>query len=168
MPWTVAHRAPLSLGCSRQEYCSGSPFLCPENLTDPGIKPASPSLQEDTSRSELPGRPPGTGSQTGAVALRLGPLPWLREPPGGGRRGQQSRGGKSLSNLGPLLFRATAIEEAPGDSGGPPNGERRHSLHHKAARGFPKCVRLCLLWEHPQDCPLWGPTTAPSSDTGAV
>ena len=26
-PWTVAHQAPLSRGFSRQEYCSGLPFL---------------------------------------------------------------------------------------------------------------------------------------------
>ena len=44
-PWIVAHQAPLSLGCSRQEYCLGSPFPCPKDLPDPGIKPASPSLQ---------------------------------------------------------------------------------------------------------------------------
>ena len=25
-PWTVAHEAPLSVGFSRQEYCSGLPF----------------------------------------------------------------------------------------------------------------------------------------------
>ena len=25
-PWTVAHKAPLSMGFPRQEYCSGLPF----------------------------------------------------------------------------------------------------------------------------------------------
>ena len=28
-PWTVAHRAPLSIGFSRQEYWSGLPFPSP-------------------------------------------------------------------------------------------------------------------------------------------
>ena len=28
-PWTVAHHAPLSMGFSRQEYCSGLPFPSP-------------------------------------------------------------------------------------------------------------------------------------------
>ena len=28
-PWTVAHQAPLSMGCSRQEYWSGLPFPSP-------------------------------------------------------------------------------------------------------------------------------------------
>ena len=39
--WTVAHQAPLSMGFSRQEYCSG--LLCPPpgDLPNPGIEPAS-------------------------------------------------------------------------------------------------------------------------------
>ena len=45
--WTVARQAPLSMGCSRQEYWSG--VLCPPSgdLSDPGIKPIfliSPAL----------------------------------------------------------------------------------------------------------------------------
>ena len=43
--WTVAHQAPLSVGFSRQEHWSGLPFLSPEDLPDPGIKPRSPALQ---------------------------------------------------------------------------------------------------------------------------
>ena len=38
-PWTVAHQAPLSIGCSRQEYWSGLPFPPPGALPHPGIKP---------------------------------------------------------------------------------------------------------------------------------
>ena len=37
--WTVAHRAPLSMGFSRQEYWSGLLFPTPGDLPDPGIKP---------------------------------------------------------------------------------------------------------------------------------
>ena len=37
-PWTVACQAPVSLGFSRQEYCSWLPFPSPGNLADPGIK----------------------------------------------------------------------------------------------------------------------------------
>ena len=40
-PWNIAHRAPLSTGLSRQEYCSGLPFPSPGDLPDPGIKPKS-------------------------------------------------------------------------------------------------------------------------------
>ena len=43
-PRTVAYQAPLSMGFSRQEYCSGFPFPSPGDLPDPGIKPGSPAL----------------------------------------------------------------------------------------------------------------------------
>ena len=49
-PWMVAHQAPLSMEFSRQEYWTLLPFAPPEDLPDPGIKPASsasPALQED-------------------------------------------------------------------------------------------------------------------------
>ena len=39
--WTVAHQAPLSMGFSRQEYCSGLPFPSPGDLPDPGIEPVA-------------------------------------------------------------------------------------------------------------------------------
>ena len=37
-PWTVTLQAPLSMQFSRQEYWSGSPFLSPWDLPEPGIK----------------------------------------------------------------------------------------------------------------------------------
>ena len=40
-PWTTDHKAPLSMGFSRQEYWSGLPFPPPEGHLDPGIKPVS-------------------------------------------------------------------------------------------------------------------------------
>ena len=46
-PPTIACQVPLSMGFSRQEYWSGLPFPSPENLPNPGIKPASPALQAD-------------------------------------------------------------------------------------------------------------------------
>ena len=36
-PWTIACQAPLSMGFSRQEYCSGLPFSPPRDLPEPGI-----------------------------------------------------------------------------------------------------------------------------------
>ena len=39
--WTVSHKAPLSMGFSRQEYCSGLPCPPPGDLLDPGIEPSS-------------------------------------------------------------------------------------------------------------------------------
>ena len=46
-PRTVAYRAPLSVGFSRQEYSSGLPFPSPVDLPKPGIKLGSPALQTD-------------------------------------------------------------------------------------------------------------------------
>ena len=40
-PWTIASKAPLTMGFSRQEYWSGLPCPPPGDLPDPGIKPAS-------------------------------------------------------------------------------------------------------------------------------
>ena len=60
-PWTIACQAPLSVGFSRQEYCSGSLFPSPEDLPNPGIEPASPvspALQVDS----LPTEPSGKSS----------------------------------------------------------------------------------------------------------
>ena len=36
--WTGAHQAPLSMGFSRQEYCSGLPCLPLGDLSDPGME----------------------------------------------------------------------------------------------------------------------------------
>ena len=50
-PWTVAHQAPLSMGFSRPEYWSGSPYPSPGDLPNPGIEPVSPvapALQADS------------------------------------------------------------------------------------------------------------------------
>ena len=55
-PWTVAYQAPPSMGFSRQEYWSGLPFPSPGDLSDPGIKPRSPSFQADALTSEPPGK----------------------------------------------------------------------------------------------------------------
>ena len=41
MLWTVACQAPLSMGFSKKEYWSRLSFPSPEDLPDPGIKPAS-------------------------------------------------------------------------------------------------------------------------------
>ena len=43
-PWTIAHKAPLSMEFSKQEYWSELPFPSPEDLPNPGIKPISPAL----------------------------------------------------------------------------------------------------------------------------
>ena len=57
-PWIVAHQAPLSLGFSRQEYWSGSPFLSPGGLPNPGVESTSPAPWVDSLLSEPLGKPP--------------------------------------------------------------------------------------------------------------
>ena len=51
-PWTVAHKNPLSMGFSRQEYWNGFPFLSPGNLPNPGIEHMSSALQADSLPTE--------------------------------------------------------------------------------------------------------------------
>ena len=46
-----------SMKFSRPEYWSGWPFHSPGDLPSPGIKPRSPTLQEDSLSAELPGKP---------------------------------------------------------------------------------------------------------------
>ena len=47
-PWTVAHRAPLSMRFPKQEYWNGLPVPSPGDLPGPGIKPTSPALKLDS------------------------------------------------------------------------------------------------------------------------
>ena len=58
IPWTVARRAPLSLGFPRREYWSGLPFPPSGDLPDPVIEPASPELAGGFFTTEPPGKPP--------------------------------------------------------------------------------------------------------------
>ena len=51
-PWTIAHRAPLSMEFSKQEYWSGLPFLSLVYLPNPGIEARSPALKADSLPSE--------------------------------------------------------------------------------------------------------------------
>ena len=51
-PSTVAHQAPLSMGCPRQEYWRVQPFPQLGDPPDPGIEPGSSALQAESSPSE--------------------------------------------------------------------------------------------------------------------
>ena len=62
-PWTVALQTPLSLGFSRQEYCSGLPFPPPGDLPDPGMEPmslASPALSDGVFTTSTTWEVPGS------------------------------------------------------------------------------------------------------------
>ena len=57
-PYTIVHKAPLSMGFPRQKYWSGLPFPSPGNLCDPEMEPASPAapgLAGGFSTTEPPG-----------------------------------------------------------------------------------------------------------------
>ena len=69
-PWTVACQAPLSMGFPRQEYWNGLPFPSPGDLPNPGIEPASPTLQADSLSAEPQGKPKNTG--VGSLSLLQG------------------------------------------------------------------------------------------------
>ena len=56
--WTVDHKAPLSMGFSRQEYWSELPFSSSGDIPNPGIKPTFPALQVDFLLSEPPRKSP--------------------------------------------------------------------------------------------------------------
>ena len=66
-PWTAAHQAPLSMGFSRQEYCSGLPCPPPGYLPNWGIESRSPASQANSLLSEPPGKPKNTG--VGSLSL---------------------------------------------------------------------------------------------------
>ena len=53
--WTVAHRVPLSMEFSRQEYCTGLPFPSPMGIPNPRTEPESPALPADSFPFEPPG-----------------------------------------------------------------------------------------------------------------
>ena len=57
-PWTIAHKAPLSMEFSRQEYWSGLSFPFPGDPPNPGIEPRSPALQADRLLTTEPPRKP--------------------------------------------------------------------------------------------------------------
>ena len=54
---SVAHKPPLSMEFSRQEYWTGLPFPTPGDLPDPRIKPMSPALAGDYFTTEPQGKP---------------------------------------------------------------------------------------------------------------
>ena len=45
MPWTVARKAPVSIGFPRQEDWSRLPFLLQRTFLTPGIESVSPALK---------------------------------------------------------------------------------------------------------------------------
>ena len=65
--YCAARQTSLSMGFSRQEYWSGLPFPSPGDLFNPGIKPGSLTLQEDSLPSEPPGKPINTTQKSNYI-----------------------------------------------------------------------------------------------------
>ena len=56
-PWTIVHQATLTMEFSRKEYWSGVPFLTPEDLPNPEIKPVFLALTGGFFTTVPPGNP---------------------------------------------------------------------------------------------------------------
>ena len=69
-PWIVAHQVSLSMVLHRLEWVV-IPFS--SDLSDPGIKSGSPTLQADSLQSEPPRKPRNTGM--GSISLLQGNFP---------------------------------------------------------------------------------------------
>ena len=70
-PWTVAHKAPLSMGFPKQESWSGLPCPPPRDLPHLRIEPQSPALQADSLSTEPSGKPPyGKGVGVGGLVTK--------------------------------------------------------------------------------------------------
>ena len=89
--WTVAHQAPLPMGFSRQEYCSGLPFPSSRDLPDPGIEPvcltSNLHWQTDSLPLVTPGGFPGgsAGKESTYSAGDPSSTPRLGRSPGEGK-----------------------------------------------------------------------------------
>ena len=67
-PSAVAHRTPLSMRFSRQDYDSGLPFPSPGDPPDPGIEPTSPTLAGGFSTPEPAGKSTVKGEMVTSMA----------------------------------------------------------------------------------------------------
>ena len=65
---------------SRPEYWSGQPFPSLGDLSNPGVKPRSPTLQADSLPAEPQGKPKNTG--VGSLSLLQGIFPTQESNPG--------------------------------------------------------------------------------------
>ena len=78
--WIVAHQALLSLGFSRQEYCTGLPCIPPGDLCNPGIKPASfisPALAGEFFTTSTTWVEKAMAPHSSTLAWKI---PWMEEP----------------------------------------------------------------------------------------
>ena len=81
--WTIAHKAPLSVGFSRQEYWSGLPCLLPGDLPDPGDQTCSSCISRWVPYHQCH-LPPLRGVQSSRnlsiLSLYIGHIPTFKSP----------------------------------------------------------------------------------------
>ena len=132
----------------RQEYWSGLPFPSPGDLPNPGIEPASPALQADSSSSEPPGEP------FISEVKKLGGTPLLQSPRSHCQLGGHGRHRRSLFPLAVMLFRAlenNCISGLPwllcthGQYNHDPRG---NALSTEASSVLQRCSMLYRLCKH--------------------
>ena len=70
----------VSMEFSRPEYWSGRLFFSPEDLSNSGVKPRSPTLQADSLPAEPQGKPKNTG--VGSLSLLQGIFQTQESNPG--------------------------------------------------------------------------------------
>ena len=87
-------------GISQARVLGGLLFPPPGDLPNPGIEPASPALQADSSSSEPPGEP------FISEVKKLGGTPLLQSPRSHCQLGGHGRHRRSLFPLAVMLFRA--------------------------------------------------------------
>ena len=105
--WTGARHTPLSMKFFKQEYWSGLPFPLPGDLSDPGIEPRSPTLQEDSlpfEPQEVPralgircaAGPPVRILSAGTQHPARTPGSWFLNPPASTLLGRAHSGGELI------------------------------------------------------------------------
>ena len=140
-PWTLALQAPLSVGFSKQKYWSGLPVPSPGDLSNPGIKPRSPTLQA----ASLPSKPPGK------------PSPYKQQ------RLIPSQNNSWPSNNAQMIANAALTINSPAHSASSQEWRRcfqRGLVHHQAELFTGFCVREgCETPRHTSPrvwrCPSW-------------
>ena len=147
--WAVAHQAPLSLGFSRQECWSGSPFPSPGDLPHPGIELGSPAWQADS----LPSAPPGktVPDLRLCVCIYRGPASIS-----GNTALWEARSRLSGSAFPPPLSGGGYVLYKPRSKGSRAPSQARRANSH---------VQICSVKEEPcsPDCEVWQEgTKAPS------
>ena len=145
--WTVAHQAPLSMGFSRQEHCSGLPFTSSGDLPDAGIGPRCPVMTGGFFTTEPPGKPTRAPNEN---SLCKRPPELLVPTVRGWRAGSLGKGTDEANFSKAVRGRNGLTRGAPQgeghlaeDCGFPADGLMEGYLSEESASGLSSCCILC-------------------------